>query len=373
MTCAVCGRSLTDDARFCSGCGTPVSSSLSTDERKVVTVLFADLVDSTGLAQRIDAERAREVLRRFFDAATEELLDLRGRAEKFIGDAVMAVFGLQQVHEDDALRAVRAGLAIRDRARRLSEALRLGDALEVRVGIETGEAATGIGPAGQLLVTGSVVNAAARLQTAAEPERGPRGLNRLRRSRVGRRIRRCAASSGKGFDAPLEAYPVEGLTTRSVRRTIPIVGRADELRRLRGRSSGWSPRGEPALFTSPASPGRQVAVSPTSSVAGWTGRQVLTAGGVPRRSATFAPVATIVRDLAGSTTTTRPTMTPSASAPSSTAAARPTRPNGSRPAWRSRSASPSPAPTSRRSCRTSETALLALVAGPRSHVARDPA
>ena len=83
-------------------------------------MLFADLVDSTGLAQRLDAERAREVLGRFFDAATQELLNLRGRPEKFIGD-VMAVFGLPQVHEDDALRAVRAGLAIRERAQRLSE------------------------------------------------------------------------------------------------------------------------------------------------------------------------------------------------------------------------------------------------------------
>ena len=79
----------------------------------MVTVLFADLVDSTGLAQRLDPERAREILGQFFEAASEELLALRGRAEKFIGDAVMAVFGLPTVHEDDALRAVRAGLAIR--------------------------------------------------------------------------------------------------------------------------------------------------------------------------------------------------------------------------------------------------------------------
>ena len=135
----------------------------------MVTVLFADLVDSTGLAQRLDPERAREVLGRFFDAATEELQALRGRPEKFIGDAVMAVFGLPAVHEDDALRAVRAGLAIRGRLRRLGDALGLPQPLEVRVGIESGEAATGTGPAGQLLVTGPVVNAAARLQTAASP------------------------------------------------------------------------------------------------------------------------------------------------------------------------------------------------------------
>jgi hypothetical protein len=102
----------------------------------MITVLFADLVDSTGLGERLDPERAREVLGAFFDAATEELQALRGRPEKFIGDAVMAVFGVPVVHEDDALRAVRAGLAIRGRLRRLGSALGLAEPLRVRVGIE---------------------------------------------------------------------------------------------------------------------------------------------------------------------------------------------------------------------------------------------
>src|ERR671934_1406454 len=143
--CAVCGEPLSERARFCANCGAPVETSLGTDERKMVTVVFADLVDSTGLAQRLDPERAREVLGRFFDVASEELLALRGRPEKFIGDAVMAVFGLPTVHEDDALRAVRAGLAIRARIRRLSGALGLAEPLQLRIGVAPGEAATGIG------------------------------------------------------------------------------------------------------------------------------------------------------------------------------------------------------------------------------------
>src|SRR6202165_2290518 len=167
MTCTVCGRPLPEGARFCPNCGAVVGTRLGTEERKMVTVLFADLVDSTGLAQRLDPERARDVLGRFFSAANEELLALRGRPEKFIGDAVMAVFGLPQVHEDDALRAVRAGLAIRGRTRQLGEAAGLAQPLEVRIGIETGEAAMGRNPSGQMLVTGPVVNAAARLQSAA--------------------------------------------------------------------------------------------------------------------------------------------------------------------------------------------------------------
>src|SRR5213080_3510311 len=167
MDCHVCGSSLPEGARFCPSCGALVTGATATDERKMVTVLFADMVDSTGLSQRLDAERAREVLGRFYDVTLEALVALRGRPEKFIGDAVMAVFGLPRVHEDDALRAVRAGLAIQARIGRLSDELGLPEPLQVRVGIESGEAATGMSPEGQLLVTGSVVNSAARLQTAA--------------------------------------------------------------------------------------------------------------------------------------------------------------------------------------------------------------
>src|SRR5437868_15185125 len=166
--CAVCGLPIPDGARFCPNCGTAAGPLVATEERKVVTVLFADLVDSTRLAQRLDAERAREVLGRFFDAASDELIALRGRPEKFIGDAVMAVFGLPHVHEDDALRAVRAGLAIRERVRRLSDELGFARQLQVRIGIESGAAATGRSPTSQLLITGPVVNAAARLQAAAQ-------------------------------------------------------------------------------------------------------------------------------------------------------------------------------------------------------------
>src|ERR1700686_5343732 len=165
MPCQVCGHPLPKNARFCPNCGAVATTLLGTEERKMVTVLFA----STGLAQSLDPERAREVMSGFFEAATEELQALRGRPEKFIGDAVMAVFGLPHVHEDDALRAVRAGMAIRERVRRLGRAEDLSAPLEIRIGIESGEAATGVGPAGQLLVTGPVVNMAGRLQSAARP------------------------------------------------------------------------------------------------------------------------------------------------------------------------------------------------------------
>src|SRR2546427_3185453 len=144
LLCDRCGAALPDDARFCPRCGAPVAA-VPTEERKVVTVLFADLVSSTELAARLDPERFREVMAAFFRSVTEELESLRGRAEKFIGDAVMAVWGLPHAHDDDALRAVRAGFTIRDRTARLGQSLSLPLPLEVRVGLNTGPVATGSG------------------------------------------------------------------------------------------------------------------------------------------------------------------------------------------------------------------------------------
>src|SRR6202521_2593296 len=255
MLCTVCGRPLPEGARFCPNCGAVVGTQLGTEERKMVTVLFADLVDSTGLAQRLDPERAREVLGQLFSAANEELLALRGRPEKFIGDAVMAVFGLPHVHEDDALRAVRAGLALRGRARRLSQAAGLTEPLELRIGIETGEAATGVGPVGQLLVTGPVVNAAVRLQTAARPGQVLVGdtTRALTKSEVSYGPRRKVRA--KGFDEVLSGSPVGRLTTRSARRTIPFVGRSSEQALLRQSFGLATSTGRPILVTVVREPG----------------------------------------------------------------------------------------------------------------------
>jgi class 3 adenylate cyclase/tetratricopeptide (TPR) repeat protein len=301
MNCVICGQRLPEGARFCPNCGAVVATPLGTEERKMVTVLFADLVDSTGLGQRLDPERAREVLGRFFDAATEELQALRGRPEKFIGDAVMAVFGLPAVHEDDALRAVRAGLAIRARLRRLCDSLGLPEPLEVRVGIESGEAAAGVGPAGQLLVTGSVVNAAARLQTAA-------GAGEVLVGQTTFALTEPAVSYGdrrdvlaKGFDGSLAGFPVEGLTMRSARRTIPFVGRASELTILRGSVARASETGQPVLVTVLGEPGIGKSRLADELVAGLGEEQLVLAGRARSYTdtATFAPVAAIVAELAG--------------------------------------------------------------------------
>ncbi len=300
MDCPVCGHPLPTGARFCPNCGAVVATPLGTEERKMVTVLFADLVDSTGLGQRLDPERAREVLGKFFDAATEELQALRGRPEKFIGDAVMAVFGLPTVHEDDALRAVRAGLAIRERLTRVGRGLGLADPLEVRVGIESGVAATGLGPAGQLLVTGPVVNAAARLQTAAGPGEVLVGetTHALTDNEVAFGDRRNIRA--KGFTLDLAAHVVEGLTTRSARRTIPLVGRSIELTILRDRLAQATTTGEPALVTIAGEAGIGKSRLADELVA-CLDEEVMVLVARARshaETATFAPLAAVVGDLA---------------------------------------------------------------------------
>jgi class 3 adenylate cyclase/tetratricopeptide (TPR) repeat protein len=267
----------------------------------MVTVVFADLVDSTGLAQRLDPERAREVLGGFFDAASEELRALRGHPEKFIGDAVMAVFGLPVVQEDDAVRGVRAGLAIRDRMHRLQQSLGLEEPLEVRVGVETGEAATGVGPTGQLLVTGQVVNAAARLQAAAQPGEVLVGATTHALTKDAVSFRPRQEVEAKGFSGALEAYQVEQLTTRSARRTIPFVGRANEMDILRGSVARVKATATPLLVSILGEPGVGKSRLADELLAGLDPSVTVLRGRAQTYgdTATFAPVTAIVREIAG--------------------------------------------------------------------------
>ena len=164
MICPSCGFENVDGAKFCSECGTALTAAApQREERKVVSVLFADLVGFTSTAERLDPEEVRALLQPYH-ARLRELLERHGgTVEKFIGDAVMAVFGAPVAHEDDPERAVRAALAIRDG---IVEEARL----QVRIGITTGEALVALGArpeAGEGMAAGDVVNTAARLQSAA--------------------------------------------------------------------------------------------------------------------------------------------------------------------------------------------------------------
>ena len=229
VTCPTCGTDLPEGARFCPFCGSAVPTEVGTEERKLVTVVFADLVDSTGLAQRLDPERAREVISAYYEVASAELASLRGRAEKFIGDAVMAVFGLPTVHEDDAVRAVRASLAIRERTRKLAPELGLPFELDVHVGVASGAVAVGVSPAGQLLATGPTVNLAARLQDAAPPGEVLVSATTVELTRDSVEFGESRKVEAAGFPEPVRAYPVVRLAASRSRRTIPLVGRRSEL------------------------------------------------------------------------------------------------------------------------------------------------
>ena len=145
LTCPSCGEENAAGARFCSACGTELAAASAREVRKTVTVLFADVTGSTALGERLDPESLRSVMARYFDTARECLERHGGTVEKFIGDAVMAVFGVPTVHEDDALRALRAAAELRDSITALNNRLERDYrvSLQLRTGVNTGEVVTG--------------------------------------------------------------------------------------------------------------------------------------------------------------------------------------------------------------------------------------
>ena len=170
VACPACGNENADDARFCSACGVLLEPGRTRREvRKTVTVVFSDVVGSTAVGERLDPESLRRVMSRYFDAMSAVLERHGATVEKFIGDAVMAVFGIPVVHEDDALRAVRAAAEMRDELAGLNDELERDYAvrIEARTGVTTGEVVAGDPTSGQRLVTGDAVNVAKRLEEAA--------------------------------------------------------------------------------------------------------------------------------------------------------------------------------------------------------------
>jgi class 3 adenylate cyclase/tetratricopeptide (TPR) repeat protein len=208
------------------------------DARKIVTIVFADVTGSTSLGEQLDAEALRRVLERYFIEMRAVLERHGGTVEKFIGDAVMAAFGIPAAHEDDALRAVRAAAEMRARLTELNEELarERGVTLAVRTGINTGEVVAGDPAGGQFYASGNAVNVAARLEQAAEPGEILLGEQTYRLVRDAVRVEALAPLTLKGKHEAVLAYclldVIEGAPPLARRFDTPFVGRAEELAHL---------------------------------------------------------------------------------------------------------------------------------------------
>jgi class 3 adenylate cyclase len=239
--CPTCGEETPERARFCPSCGAPLIAREPPREdlRKIVTVLFTDLKGSTSMGERLDSESLRQLMRRYF-ATMEAILERHGgTVEKFIGDAIMAVFGVPSVREDDALRAVRAAAEMRSALGDLNEALeaRWGVRLRVRTGVNTGEVVAGDPSRGHGFVTGDAVNVAARLEQAATEDEILIGEDTLRLVRDAVQVTTVEPLELKGKAEPVPAYRLlsveAGAPGFSRRLDSALVGREDELGGLR--------------------------------------------------------------------------------------------------------------------------------------------
>jgi class 3 adenylate cyclase/tetratricopeptide (TPR) repeat protein len=237
LACTRCGGSNPDRARFCLECGSPLTGSTADggELRKTVTAVFCDVTGSTALGEHLDPESLRRVMSRYFETMREVLTRHGGTVEKFIGDAVMAVFGVPYVHEDDALRAVRAALEMGRELERVNLELdrSWGARLRVRIGVNTGPVVAGDPASGQMLVTGDAVNVAARLEQAAGPGEVLIGPSTYELVRDAVRAEPFGPLVLKGKAEPITAMRVAEVLPNAAGRSrhldAPLVGRGSEL------------------------------------------------------------------------------------------------------------------------------------------------
>src|SRR5215468_1970216 len=241
LRCPNCGEENPERFRHCGYCGAqlsrPTGAEAAVEVRKTVTVVFCDLKDSTSLGEKLDSESLREVLEVYFSAMRQVLERHGGTVEKYIGDAIMAVFGLPRLHEDDALRAVRAafemGTVLQDLNVRLQATW--GVSLQNRTGVNTGEVVVGDSATQQRLATGDTVNVAARLEQAAPAGEVLIGETTFRLVKDAVTVEPMEPLELKGKSKPVRSYRLtdvghgEAITRRV---DLPVVGRAEELKRL---------------------------------------------------------------------------------------------------------------------------------------------
>jgi class 3 adenylate cyclase len=253
--CPACGTKVDDGAAFCPTCGHKLKpAAQDAEQRKVVTILFADVIGSTALGEQLDPERLRTVLGAYFKAMAEVIGSWGGTVEKYVGDAIMAVFGVPAVREDDAERALHAALEMGTRLTELNAEFERAHhiTLEVRVGVNSGEVVAPTGPAPtQRIVAGDAVNVAARLEQAAAPGTILVGERTYRAARLAFRFDPPTAVEAKGKAEPIRAYRLlEALpeVQRGVRGlSAPMIGRDRELATMLGALDEAIETGRPRL------------------------------------------------------------------------------------------------------------------------------
>jgi class 3 adenylate cyclase/tetratricopeptide (TPR) repeat protein len=260
--CPRCGAETPDGARFCASCGMELAQAAPAPERRgLATVLFCDLTGSTELGERLDPEATRNLMATYFRRMRGAIERHGGTVEKFIGDAVMAVFGFPVTHEDDALRALRAAGEMQGAVAELNADLepRFGLAIAIRIGVEAGEVVGGTGSEHETIVTGDPVNVAARLEQSAEPGQVLVGPTAARLADAGASLTGVGALELKGKAAPLEAFLLGGVPAEGrpgpAPRTASLIGRARELELLRRAHAESVDRPAPKLALVVGEPG----------------------------------------------------------------------------------------------------------------------
>ncbi|MGH2973004.1 MAG: AAA family ATPase [Gaiellaceae bacterium] len=303
--CPACSRDNPDDARFCNSCGGPLSV-VRAERRKVATLLFCDVANSTALAERVDSEAVRELMVAYFHEMRGAIEAHGGAVEKFIGDAVVGVFGVPVAHEDDALRAARAAFDMQRQLQALNEGFErsFGTRLSIRIGVNTGEVLAVDSVVREGLVFGDAVNVAARLQQAASP--GDVVLGETTFALVERFVQaeELPLLSAKGKSAPLRAYRLVAVKPDAAARkrdVSPFVGRDAELATLLSlfERVGVSRTPERVLVIGEAGVGKSRLVE-AAFEQGRPATSVLSLRCLPYgEDITYLPVVDLVRQVAG--------------------------------------------------------------------------
>ncbi len=300
MICPACGVESPPIARFCLACGLPLADDTTRDERRIVSIIFVDLVGFTARAEQLDPEEVRALLTPYHEHVRREIESFGGVVEKFIGDAVMGIFGAPLAHGDDAERAVRAALVVRD-------SVASGD-LQIRIAVNTGEAVVALGarPAlGESMVAGDVVNTASRLQAQAPVNGIVVGEKTYVETRDVIAYDEAESVVAKGKAEPVRAWVALEALTEAGRR-LPgeraIVGRSPELQLFDSIWARVTAEQHPHLVSilGPAGVGKSTVVSSFARAQRAEGAQVLRGRALPyRESGAYGALATQILRLCG--------------------------------------------------------------------------